>query len=395
MSLSFSLPPFSLLPSAFALVTRSALILALLSLPGCHGSPPRPFAVKLVADQAKPADTYIEIQGVDSRVLRPGERARLQVFAVRGDGTVQGEAMVGAFTQADDTIHFTPVYPFDPGRSYEVRYLADSSNAAGARHERVTVPGPAATAATFVARVYPNGDIVPANQLRMYIEFSAPMGRRPGLDHVTLVDDKGQQVVDPFLPVDGELWNADHTRFTVFFDPGRQKRGILPNREMGESLVVGRKYTLRISRDWLDGNGQPLRETFERRFTVGPPDRSPLDVATWKITAPREGTREPLTVAFSEPLYHGLLLRAIGVRRDGAPLVGQVQVDAHDTHWTMTPDAPWQAGRYEVIALGILEDLAGNRIGRAFEIVGKSDKGEDDAAVTSIPFQLATAEPVK
>jgi len=25
-------------------------------------------------------------------------------------------------------------------------------------------------------------------------------------------------------------------------------------------------------------------------------------------------------------------------------------------------------GRYEVIALGILEDLAGNRIGRAFEI---------------------------
>ncbi len=59
----------------------------------------------------------------------------------------------------------------------------------------------------------------------------------------------------------------------------------------------------------------------------------------------------------------------------------------------MTPDAPWQPGRYEVIALGILEDLAGNRIGRAFEIVGSGDKGEDDAAVTSIAFKLETGEP--
>jgi hypothetical protein len=46
-------------------------------------------------------------------------------------------------------------------------------------------------------------------------------------------------------------------------------------------------------------------------------------------------------------------------------------------------------GRYEVIALGIPEDLAGNGIGRAFEIVGTDDQGEDDAAVTSIPLKLA------
>ena len=42
-----------------------------------------------------------------------------------------------------------------------------------------------------------------------------------------------------------------------------------------------------------------------------------------------------------------------------------------------------------LIALGILEDLAGNRIGRAFEIVGAGDKGEDDAAVTARSFALA------
>ena len=378
------------MPSSFSLVTSSVVLAALLTLAACQRASEQPFAIKLVADSGKPAETYIEMQGVDPRALRAdSDRAQLKVFAVRGDGTVQSDAMAGKYAQAGDTIRFTPAYPFDPGRTYEVRYLADPSNTGSARQERVTVPAPPAKPATFVAQVYPSGDVVPANQLRMYIEFSAPMGQRPALEHVSLVDDKGRQVVDPFLPVDGELWNADHTRFTVFFDPGRQKRGILPNRELGESLIAGRKYTLRVSRDWLDGNGQPLRETFERRFTVGPPDRSPLDLASWKIAAPREGTREPLTVAFAESLDHGLLLRAIGVRRDGTPLTGQVQVDAQETRWTMTPDAPWQPGRYELIALGILEDLAGNRIGRAFEIVGAGDKGEDDAAVTARSFALA------
>jgi len=383
--------PFSLFPVPLSLVTGSVVLAALLTLAACQRASERPFSVTLVADAAKPSDAYIEIQGIDSRLLRDAadrERA-LQVFAVRADGAAQPEPVAGRYAAAGEAIRFTPVYPFDPGRSYEVRYRGDASGGSNGRHERVSMPAPPAKPATFVAHVYPSGDIVPANQLRMYIEFSAPMGHRPGLDHVALLDDKNRQVVDPFLPVDGDLWNADRTRFTVFFDPGRQKRGILPNREMGESLVAGRQYTLRIGRDWLDGNGQPLRETFERRFTVGPPDRSPLDVASWTIGAPREGTREPLTVSFPESLDHGLLLRAIGVRRDGAPLIGQVQVDAHETRWTMTPDVPWQQGRYEVIALGILEDLAGNRIGRAFEVVGKGDKGEDDAAVTSRAFALA------
>jgi hypothetical protein len=387
--LSFFPSRFCLLPSPFFLVTSSVVLAALLALAACRASE-RPFSVRLVADSAKPADAFIEIQGIDSGLLRDAtnrERA-LQVFAVRADGAAQPEPVAGRYAEAGDAIRFTPLYPFDPGRSYEVRYRGDATGTTSARQERVTMAAPPAKPATFVAHVYPSGDIVPANQLRMYIEFSGPMGQRPGLEHVSLLDDQGRQVVDPFLPVDGELWNADHTRFTVFFDPGRQKRGILPNREMGESLVAGRKYRLRINRDWLDGNGQPLRETFERRFTVGPHDRSPLDVAAWTITAPRAGTRDALTVGFSESLDHGLLLRAIGVRRDGAPLIGQVSVDRHETRWTMTPDAPWQPGRYEVVALGILEDLAGNRIGRAFEIVGSGEKGEDDGAVTSIPFKL-------
>ena len=96
-------------------------------------------------------------------------------------------------------------------------------------------------------------------------------------------------------------------------------------------------------------------------------------------------------MTFPEPLDHGLLLRAIGVRRDGRDVIGEMQVDAHETRWVMTPASPWTPGRYEVIALGILEDLAGNRIGRAFEVdEAHRPASEDDAKVTAVPFTLAT-----
>ena len=55
-----------------------------------------------------------------------------------------------------------------------------------------------------------------------------------------------EEVEGPFLPLDYEFWNADRTRFTVFFDPGRVKHGILPNKQMGRALKVGRSYTLLV-----------------------------------------------------------------------------------------------------------------------------------------------------
>ena len=72
----------------------------------------------------------------------------------------------------------------------------------------------------------------------------------------------------------------------------------------------------------------------------------------------------------------------------GPRVVGDVRVDSNETRWTMTPNEPWRSGDYALIALGILEDLAGNRIGRPFEVVSKDDKGEDDAAINAVPFSL-------
>jgi hypothetical protein len=302
--------------------------------------------------------------------------------------------MVGAYAVSGATLRFAPMFPLDPGRDYHVVFRAAAlpglESERSSMTARFTVPAVKRDPTTSVSAIYPSGDRVPANQLRLYVHFSAPMGRKGGLDYITLLDDKGQVVVDPFLPLDAEFWNSDHTRYTVFFDPGRQKRGILPNQQMGRSLEPGRLYTLVVSKDWPDGNGLPLREEFRRTFTVGAPDERPLDVRQWRLTAPAAGTREALRVSFPEPLDHGLLLRALGVGGTTAAFLdGEVAIDQSERQWRFTPAAAWRPGSYQLIALGVLEDLAGNRIGRAFE-VDTFDRADASGEVerTAVPFRI-------
>jgi hypothetical protein len=126
--------------------------------------------------------------------------------------------------------------------------------------------------------------------------------------------------------------------------------------------------TLVISRDWRDENGVPLKEDYRRTFHVTAADTRPLDTAGWKIQAPPARRHDPLVVTFPEPLDRGLLMRALGVRRDGQAVVGSVVVDQQETRWLFTPEEPWRAGAYDLLALDILEDAAGNQIGRAFEV---------------------------
>ena len=61
-------------------------------------------------------------------------------------------------------------------------------------------------------------------------------------------------------------------------------------------------------------------------------------------------------------------MRALGVTRDGKEGDGEISVDQLETRWTFTPKGPWRAGSYQLLALDILEDVAGNQIGRAFEV---------------------------
>ena len=183
--------------------------------------------------------------------------------------------------------------------------------AAGGRHE---------TGNAEVAAIYPPIAVVPENLLRMYVEFSAPMGSRKAGEFVRLLDRTSgtDTVVDEaFLPVEADFWSPDHKRYTLFLDPGRVKRGILPNRERGRPLRAGHAYALAISAEWPDEHGQPLKAAFRHEFTAGPAVASGIDASAWRITPPAPGTRDRLVVEFDRALDHAVAARALGVERDG------------------------------------------------------------------------------
>jgi hypothetical protein len=343
------------------------------------------------------AAAYVEVTGLSDDILEAIESARFTreqwPAVLRVAVGPDAAPMLGSHSVADDALRFTPAFPFDAGRQYEVRFdpSAVPGTAAQAAPLRATVglPGHERQPSTVVTRIYPSGDVVPENLLRMYVEFSAPMGRRSGVEYMKLLNGTGEEIPGAILPLDYEFWSPDHRRFTVFFDPGRVKDGILPNREQGRPLTASGSMTLVISREWSDEHGVPLKDDYRRTFRVTGADDKPLDPSSWKMQAPPAGRRDPFIVTFPEPLDHGLLMRALGVTQNGSALEGEIAVDTHETRWTFTPAEPWRAGRYELLALDVLEDLAGNQIGRAFEVDNFEtvDKGPDPETIR-LPFAI-------
>jgi hypothetical protein len=374
-------------------IFKSAVVTtALFLLVACNGGGtmlvPAPSArIVLNADSPRPTIDVVDVPLDQLRAIEGTDSRDAWTAILRVSVAADQPAAVGQYTIEDGRIRFTPMFPLDAGRQYHVTFTPPGGDPVSAT---VGLPPPDTTPKTAVAGIFPTSDVVPENQLRLYIHFSAPMGTRGGLDFIHLLDEAGKEVKDPFLPLDAEFWNDDRTRYTVFFDPGRQKRGIAPIADMGRSLTQGKSYALVVDAEWRDGHGLPLKQAYRRTFKVGPPDERPLDPKTWKIAAPAAGTHTALTIAFPEPLDHGLLLRALGVVAPGGkPLEGAVVVGTHELTWSFTPVEPWKPGNYNIVAFAMLEDLAGNRIGRAFEVdqFDRSDKSPEPEK-TLIPFSV-------
>jgi hypothetical protein len=196
------------------------------------------------------------------------------------------------------------------------------------------------------------------------------MSQGDAFEHIALLDESGARIADPpFLIRSGELWDREFRRFTLFFDPGRVKRDLGPSLELGPALVEGKRYTLLIDRRWTDAESNPLKQEFRKTFTVGPPDRKPLDLDTWRIVKPRAGSLEPVVVEFPEPMDHAIVLRELDVLDSaGAPVEGRVTLDRDETRWRLTPSAPWKKGAYTLRVGTNTTDLAGNMVGRTFEV---------------------------
>ena len=324
------------------------------------------------------ADGAFKISDWNVGALPPPDELS-SIFAVY-TGPADAPPLLGTYFVDSGSLAFRPRFPLAAG----VRYRAVFRMPGGTPIE-ASFDGPKKEFAptTRVLHIYPSGDVLPANQLRLYIQFSRAMSLGEWRRHVHLLDADLKPVNAPFLQMLAELWDPTYQRLTIYFDPGRIKRGLIPNEDLGPPLVEGKAYTLVIDREFADGDGIPLQEEARKSFRVVPAIRRRLAPDQWHVVTPRAGTTDPLTIEFPVAMDIGIE-EALFV----AGVSGRISVDQNETRWVFTPLEPWKAGEHRVEIDPRLEDAAGNRIDHVFDIDVTDRDSQTRRSRYSLPFRI-------
>lgn len=326
----------------------------------------------------------VSLVGLDAAdraaLAEPSARARALVVRTRPDRPT-APAVAGAYALDDEGLHFSPLFRFAP----DVSYVARAAVGAVRLERTFSADAPAARGAPRVVAFHPSGGVLPANTLRAYVHFSRPMAARGVAGRVHLRDDAGREVPLAFVEIGDGLWDPARTRLTLFFHPGRVKRGVAPGERMGPPIVSGRSYRLVVDAETEDAHGVPMGAAFEHAFRAGPDDREPPRADAVAVDGPdADGA---LRVRLPEALDRALLERLVRVEdASGATVAGTVAVEAGETVWTLRPEAPWRPGAYTVRIAPALEDRAGNRFDRPFD--RDPDAPLPDAGPLTIPFDV-------
>lgn len=294
-------------------------------------------------------------------------------------------SMFGSYKINQNRIEFTPGFPLTEGRSYFALFnlplfysilnenipdpkllkILEKTHFIAFGHD---LPN------TKVVDIYPTSDTLPMNQLKFYVHFSSPMKSGEAYQHVHLINEQGSEEDASILEIPQELWNRERTRLTLFLDPGRIKRDLAPNLQMGAPLRQSEKYILQIDSLWKDKNGKYLTGAFTKEFFVVSPDRSSPDPNNWKIIVPLSSSKEKLQIHFSEPMDHALLQRMIKIiDKSKSPIMGEITTLEEERIWYFKPEDSWNKGDYFIDIDVNLEDLAGNNLRRVFDVDNLKD----------------------
>ncbi len=370
-------------------------MLSVLAAGALRAEPPR---VLFTADGER---TVVEVRGLEPdrlaelRRTPPADWTRLLMVHTEEASLAPGlPPLMGSYSIEADAIRFTPRFPLASGVPYVASW--HDPNAAGepvgARFEQSRAELPPSTTLTGI---FPSGAQVPENLLRIYLQFSAPMSQGRAHDHIRLLDEWGDPVDGPFVAPERELWSPDGTRLTLFFDPGRIKRGVGPNAEVGPPLRAGASYRLEVDHEIPDARGVPLVRDYFKELSVVPPDREQPRTEEWRLTPPESPTAE-VRLDFPEPLDHGLL-HGLLVVLDASDMAveGRTTVHPGEIAWSFEPHNGWGKGIYRIRVATLLEDLAGNSLERPFEVVlDSADWDADDGPrYMDLTFGLPSRRP--
>ncbi|MEM9336704.1 MAG: Ig-like domain-containing protein [Patescibacteria group bacterium] len=243
-----------------------------------------------------------------------------------------------------------------------------------------TATGPQVTA------VYPTSDVLPANLLRLYVQFSEPMKTVGNLERIQLLDQSGTEVPHVFFNNVQELWNHEQTQLTLIVDPARVKTGLVAHETLGRALVPGKTYTLVVA--GLENTfHQPMPEMYEKAFTVTDADLNTPDLSRWELSAVAVGSKAALEVTFPEPLdYLSLQQRLTVTTAEDVVVPGTIMITNQETIWRFTPAASWEAGEYRLQVNTRLEDPAGNNLNGLFDHTADGLHYDREGVTEFIPF---------
>lgn len=278
---------------------------------------------------------------------------------------------------------FTPVIPFTPGASYLIK---SREGAMGTFQvcEAVTEEPPK------LLGVYPKLDTVPENLLKMYVVFSKPMQEvRSALDFIRVIDINSGKEVQIFLPLETELWNADHTELTLWLDPGRIKKDLIPHKKLGIPVKEGNTYDIIISPDWSDARGNRLREEYKKRIVVGKRDTQTPDIKAWTLVVPSAESDEGLHIIFDSVLDAMLIEKNIQIAdAKNQVIAGDFLIKDDGESVFFHPKVNWKIGYYKILINSSLEDLSGNNLNRLFDTDLQQQTQKDTTQIKTISFRV-------
>jgi hypothetical protein len=287
----------------------------------------------------------------------------LRFVVVKKEGT--GLPMIGTYQRQNDRLIFKPRFALEPGAVYRASFGTDLAKAVNTDYR---VPAKARTAPATIVKIMPGTDIVPANHLKFYIYFSAPMrGGREIFDQICIRDAAGKEVDDPWLR--DELWDEKDQVLIIYIHPGRIKWGLVLRETLGPVLLPGKEYSFVVKGAMLDAKGQKLGKDYVKRFRTTAEERSRIPMTGWKFQTPAAGTRQPLKVEFPRVIDHTCLQNHLTVKdAKGQIVTGIITVGKEEMALSFTPQNPWRQEEHGLHVDPRLEDVCGNTPVRAFDV---------------------------
>ena len=238
-----------------------------------------------------------------------------------------------------------------------------------------------------IVAIFPSADTLPANLLRMYIQFSYPMKTSGNLERIQVQDDGGNEVEGAIFNNAYELWNTEQTLLTILFDPSRVKTGLRSHETRGRALQPGRRYHLVM--DPLQDVEERSTTAITRSFYVREADFSAPDKAHWTIEKPKAGSRKPLIIHFPQMLdWLSLQQRLMLTDASQQPVEGEVVIRDAEKEWYFKPTEPWSDQPYTLFIHGRLEDPSGNNLNGLFDHEMGSLKNTREGVIETITLRF-------